>query len=156
MSTFGTARLENGPDPVRGRAQLFTSGGEQVTVRAISDKLMKLFRCRVALFQRVFSFMTGLARCHKQLPIAHPTFASSRAWPADSRGMQKHAGFILNSVAKQLHGTRMATTRIHFGLCANVKVLIAVSRRELSGDVTSCASNPGAEQDRTIMHYYSE
>ena len=120
------------PDPDRGRAQLFTSGGEQVTVRTISDKLMKLFRCRVSLFQRVFSFMTGPARCHEQLPIAHPTFASSRAWPADSRGMQKHAGFILNSVAKQLHGTRMATTRIHFGLCANVKVLPAVSRRELS------------------------
>ena len=132
MSTFGTARLENGLDPVRGRAQLFTSGGEQVTVHAISDKLMKLFRCRVAFFQRLFSFMTGPARCHEQLPIAHPTFASSRAWPADSRGMQKHAGFILNSVAKQLHGTRMATTRIHFGLCANVKVLTAVSRRELS------------------------
>ena len=92
MSTFGTARLENGPDPVRGRAQLFTFGGEQVTVRAGLDKLMKL-----------------------------------------------------SEVAKQLHGTRMATTRIHFGLCASVKVLIAVSRRELSGDVTSCASNPGAE-----------
>ena len=145
MSTFGTARLENGPDPVRGRAQLFTSGGEQVTVRAISDKLMKLCRCRVALFQRVFSFMTGLARCHEQLPIAHPTFASSRAWPADSCGMQKHAGFILNSVAKQLHGTRMATTRIHFGLCANVKVPSAVSRRELSIGLTSGPHKPNPE-----------
>ena len=145
MSTFGTARLENGPDLVRGRAQLFTFGGEQVTVRASLDKLMKLCRCCMALFQRASSFVTGSARCHGQLPIAHPAFASSRAWLADSCGMQKHAGFILNSVAKQLHGTRMPTTRIHFGLCANVKVLIAVSRRELSGDVTSCASNPGAE-----------
>ena len=113
--------------------------------RASLDKLMKLCRCCMALFQRASSFVTGSARCHGQLPIAHPAFASSRAWLADSCGMQKHAGFILNSVAKQLHGTRMATTRIHFGLCANVKVLIAVSRRELSGDVTSCASNPGAE-----------
>ena len=145
MSTFGTARLENGPDPVRGRAQLFASGGEQVAVHASLDTLMMLSRCQMALFQCASSFVTGPARRHEQLPIAHPTFASSRAWLADSCGMQKHAGFILNSVAKQLHGTRMPTTRIHFGLCANVKVLIAVSRRELSGDVTSCASNPGAE-----------
>ena len=144
-STFGTARLENDPDPVRGRAQQFASGGKQVAVHASLDTLMMLGRCQMALFPCASSFVTRPARRHEQLPIAHPTFASSRAWLADSCGMQKHAGFILNSVAKQLHGTRMPTTRIHFGLCANVKVLIAVSRRELSGDVTSCASNPGAE-----------
>ena len=119
-------------DPVRGRAQLFASGGEQVAVHASLDTLMMLGRCQMALLQCASSFVTGPARRHEQLPIAHPTFASSRAWLADSCGMQKHAGFILNSVAKQLHGTRMATTRIHFGLRANVKVLNAVSRRELS------------------------
>ncbi len=145
MSTFGTARLENGPDPVRGRAQLFTSGGEQVTVRASLDNLMKLCRCWMEFFQRASSFVTGSARCHEQLPIAHPAFASSRAWPADSRGMQKHAGFILNSVAKQLHGTRMATTRIHFGLCANVQVPSAVSRRELSIGLTSGPHKPNPD-----------
>ena len=89
MSTFGTARLENGPDLVRGRAQLFTFEGEQVTVRASLDKLMKLCRCCMALFQRASSFVTGSARCHGQLPIAHPAFASSRAWLADSCGMHK-------------------------------------------------------------------
>ena len=145
MSTFGTARLENGPDPVRGRAQLFASGGEQVAVHAILDTMMMLGRCQMALFQCASSFVTRPARCHEQLPIAHPTFASSRAWLADSCGMQKHAGFILNSVAKQLHGTRMATTRIHFGLCANVKVPSAVSRRELSIGLTSGPHKPNPE-----------
>ena len=145
MSTFGTARLENGPDPVRGRAQLFASGGEQVAVHASLDTLMMLGRCQMALFQCASSFVTGPARRHEQLPIAHPTFASSRAWLADSCGMQKHAGFILNSVAKQLHGTRMATTRIHFGLCANVKVPSAVSRRELSIGLTSGPHKPNPE-----------
>ncbi len=106
---------------------------------------VKLCRCCMALLQRASSFVTGSARCHGQLPIVHPAFASSRAWLADSCGMQKHAGFILNSVAKQLHGTRMATTRIHFGLCANVKFLIAVSRRELSGDLTCGAHRQRAD-----------
>ena len=62
MSTFGTARLENGPDPVRGRAQLFASGGEQVAVHASLDTLMMLGRCPMALFQCASSFVTGPAR----------------------------------------------------------------------------------------------
>ena len=147
MSTFGTARLENGPDPVRGRAQLFTFGGEQVTVRARRQfgQVDDAGLLPDGILSRVSSFVTGPARRHEQLPIAHPTFASSRAWLADSCGMQKHAGFILNSVAKQLHGTRMATTRIHFGLCANVKVPSAVSRRELSIGLTSGPHKPNPE-----------
>ncbi len=109
-----------------------------MAVHASLDTLMMLGRCQMALFQCASSFVTGPARRHEQLPIAHPTFASSRAWLADSCGMQKHAGFILNSVAKQLHGTRMATTRIHFGLCATVG-------RSTGG---SCGSLRGAPAER--------
>ncbi len=64
MSTFGTARLENGPDPVRGRAQLFASGGEQVAVHASLDTLMMLSRYQMALFQCASSFVTGPSLRH--------------------------------------------------------------------------------------------
>ena len=39
-----------------GRAQLFTSGGEQVTVRAISNKLMKLFPLPGSLVPTLIQF----------------------------------------------------------------------------------------------------
>ena len=45
----------------------------------------------------------------------------------------------------QQYRTRYATTRIHFGLCPNVKVLTAVSRRGLSIDVRADAHRPNPE-----------
>ena len=42
-------------------------------------------------------------------------------------------------------GWGQPTTRIHFGLCANVKALIAVSRRGLSIDVSAGTHRPNPE-----------